>query len=266
MARTHRPGGFRGLARASRRRVAAAGVAIATLLVIVPICSLVLASGGVPTAQPRNAVALRTTTVATVPPTTVPAATTTTAPADVQVRGVVVTRPAPTTVPPTTEPPPPPPPPLPAPLPPRSYLYGPDAGFPRTATITVGSTIAAPGLAEAAAYWNQLAGRTLFAIGASSSQVTLRAGEGVCGTGAVACSAPMSAIDHTWHPDMNYPYAHCDVYVLSAWVGNWSVIAHELGHCLGFDHVTDWLSVMTSPPHPDAVLDRNLLVGAGYVS
>jgi hypothetical protein len=242
--------------------MAAAGIAIATLLVVVPICFLVLASGGVPNPRPRNAVALRTTTLATVPPTTVPATTTTTAPADVQVRGVVVTRPAPSTVPPTTQPPAPPP----APLPPRSYLYGPNAGFPRTATITVGSTIAAPGLAEAAAYWNQLAGRTLFAIGASASQVTLRAGEGVCGTGAVACSAPISAIDHTWHPDMNYPYSHCDVYVLSAWVGNWSVIAHELGHCLGFEHVTDWLSVMTSPPHPDAVLDRNLLVGAGYVS
>jgi hypothetical protein len=128
----------------------------------------------------------------------------------------------------------------------------------------VAATIDAPGLGAAAGYWNQLAGRTLYAVGTSSSLVTVRAGEGICGGGAVACSAPASAIDHLWHPDMSYPYEHCDVYVLAGWVGDWSVIAHELGHCLGFDHVTDWPSVMSSPPQPDSVRDRDLLVGAGY--
>jgi hypothetical protein len=118
-------------------------------------------------------------------------------------------------------------------------------------------------LGAAAGYWNQLAGRTLFAVG-GSGQVTVRAGEGICSGGSVACSAPASVYDHLWHPDMTYPYEHCDVYVLAAWVGDWTVIAHELGHCLGFDHVTDWLSIMTSPPNPDPGLDRNLMVGAGY--
>jgi hypothetical protein len=129
----------------------------------------------------------------------------------------------------------------------------------------VSSTIDAPALGAAAAYWNQLAGRTLFAVVTGPAQVTVRAGEGICSGGSDACAAPLSVYDNLWHPDMTYPYAHCDVYVLAPWVGDWAVIAHEMGHCLGFDHVLDWLSIMTSPPHPDPGLDRDLLVGAGYV-
>jgi hypothetical protein len=192
------------------------------------------------------------------------------------VRGVVVERddgpPAPiaTTATPlpaapaVTDPPPSPPPPAPPLAPPRSYLYGPDAGFPRGATISVGTVVDAPGLVAAVAWWDQLAGRSIYTVGTGSTQVTIRSGDGVCGSGAVACSAPVSAIDHKWHSDMSYPYEHCDVYVRTGFAGDWTVLAHEMGHCLGFDHVFDRASVMNQPPHPDPA-DRAMLESAGYV-
>lgn len=268
MARTGRRAVLRGHL---HRHVTPRRTAFLGLALTFPVAFLVLGSGGASSPRARidaASEALTTSTVRAESSTTAPA-TTTTVP-KVEVAGEVVVRTSPPTDPPPTDPPstelpPPPEPPPPPPPPPRSYLYGPNAGFPRGATITVSSTIDAPGLGAAAGYWNQLAGRTLFAVGAGSAQVNVRAGEGICSGGSVACAAPASAIDHIWHPDMTYPYEHCDVYVLAAWVGDWSVIAHEMGHCLGFDHGVDWLSIMTSPPHPDPELDRNLLVGAGYI-
>ena len=129
----------------------------------------------------------------------------------------------------------------------------------------MGAAIDAPGLSAAIAYWNTMAGRTIFVLGDASSQITVHAAEGVCNAPSVACSAPASVYDHVWHPDMNYPYESCAVYVLADYVSNSWTIAHELGHCLGFDHVTDRPSIMTSPPNPDPQHDRILLVSAGYV-
>ena len=126
------------------------------------------------------------------------------------------------------------------------------------------AVIDAPGLSGAVSYWNGVAGRTLYAQSGGSTMVTVRNGDAICGA-ASACSAPVSAIDHQWHPDMSYPYEHCDVYVRTGYMGDPYVIAHELGHCLGFAHVTDWLSIMSPTPHPNPSPDRQLLVSAGYV-
>jgi hypothetical protein len=218
-----------------------------------PIGLLALRAGGEPSSRAQDDVALEastTSTVGTVPPTT------TTSNVKTEVLGAVVVRTAPSVDPPSTEP---------APLPPsRMFLYGPSSGFARDTAITVNSTIDAPELVAAVDYWNRLAGRPVFLLSSTSSLVTVKTGEGICDAGLVACAAPASVVDHAWHPNMDYAFEGCDVYLLPTAVGDWAVIAHELGHCLGFDHVTDWPSVMTPSPHPDPVFDRNLLVSAGY--
>jgi hypothetical protein len=164
------------------------------------------------------------------------------------------TSPAPT---PVVSPPPPPV----APPAPVSYLYGPTAGYPRTITLGIRADTSAPGLAQAVAWWNQTAGRTLFAYGAGPISIRsnmLPDGTVVC-DGMLACSATLRA-DESFSFPPAYPYGQCNIYVRPDRLSEWTTLAHELAHCLGFDHHPGY-DDFADPAHW-----REQLVLAGYVA
>lgn len=146
-------------------------------------------------------------------------------------------------------------------------LYSADAGFPRNAPIGVQPPSSyMPGLDAAMRYWNDLAGRVLFtydAHGPIRPRVATNGDALVCGGDAMACAAPLDAKGEFRAPP-GYPYSSCVVYVTPGAVASAEVIAHELGHCLGFDHVTDRPSVMGSPPVFAPEQDAVLLHDGGY--
>jgi hypothetical protein len=149
-----------------------------------------------------------------------------------------------------------------APPAPVSYLYGPQAGYwPRSVTLGVRADVSAPGLAQAVAWWNQTAGRTLFAFG--SGPVSVRSnllpdGTVVC-PGMLACSATLRA-DESFSFPPAYPYGQCNIYVRPDRLSEWTTLAHELAHCLGFDHHPGY-DHFGDPAHW-----REQLVLAGYAS
>lgn len=148
-----------------------------------------------------------------------------------------------------------------------AHLYSTDAGFARTSAITV-RVDANPNAMKALYWWNAMAGRQLFVLTtADDAQVTVRLDTGVCGpvtTDRVACTTARPTSGVFSAPPV-YAYDSCEVDVSEFGATYWEVYAHELGHCLGFDHVTDRPSIMN--PHPDATngaADQAMLAAAGY--
>jgi hypothetical protein len=148
-----------------------------------------------------------------------------------------------------------------------AHLYSSDAGFARQSTITV-RVIGNPNATKALYWWNSLAGRQLFVLTtAVDAQVTIEPDAGVCGavtSDRVACTTakPSSGV---FSDPPAYAYNSCEVDVSELGATYWEVYAHELGHCLGFEHVTDRASIMNV--HPDstnAAADQAMLTAAGY--
>ena len=131
-----------------------------------------------------------------------------------------------------------------------AHLYSSSAGFSRTASITVRAT----GIEATSAvnWWNTRAGRQLFVLTAGPAQITIQSDTGFCGpttSERVACTQALPTTGRFADPP-SYAYATCEIFVSTAGAPYWQVYAHELGHCLGFDHVTDRESIMN--PHPIA--------------
>jgi hypothetical protein len=146
-----------------------------------------------------------------------------------------------------------------------SHLYSTDAGFTRGSTIAVQS-VADPNVAIAVAWWNARAGRPLFNLTNSGPlQVTIQSDPGTCAdVPIVACTAAFPTSGSFASPPA-YPYNSCAIYIKAPGQTDWRVYAHELGHCLGFGHVTERVSIMN--PAPDAnnpSADQAMLQLAGY--
>jgi hypothetical protein len=80
----------------------------------------------------------------------------------------------------------------------------------------------------------------------------------------VACTAAFPASGVFTSPPA-YPYSSCAIYLKAAIPTDWRLYAHELGHCLGFNHVTERPSIMN--PAADASnpsADQSMLQLAGY--
>jgi hypothetical protein len=149
-----------------------------------------------------------------------------------------------------------------------AHLYSADAGFARTSVITVHMDGTNVNATKAMAWWNTVAGRQLFvATTDGTAQVTIEPDTGTCGpvtTERVACTTALPSSGVFSSPPA-YQYTSCQVDVSEIGATYWEVYAHELGHCLGFDHVTDRLSIMNV--HPDSTnsaADRAMFTAAGY--
>ena len=149
------------------------------------------------------------------------------------------------------------------------HLYSVDAGFGRTSTVTVHvDASVSTNATKAIAWWNALAGRPLFVVTtAATAQVTIQPDTGGCGpvtSERVACTTALPSSGVFVSPPA-YAYSSCEVDVSELGATYWEVYAHELGHCLGFDHVTDRPSIMNV--HPDSTnraADQAMLSAAGY--
>ena len=144
------------------------------------------------------------------------------------------------------------------------HLYSASAGFSRTATISVQATGAEA--TNAVNWWNGLAGRQLFVLTTGPAQITIQTDTGACGpisSERVACTAALPVSGKFADPPA-YAYDTCKVFVSAAGAAYWQVYAHELGHCLGFDHVTDRESIMNPHPIASDVWDQSMLAAAGY--
>jgi len=144
------------------------------------------------------------------------------------------------------------------------HLYSGSAGFSRNATITVHATgaVAIAGVD----WWNALAGRQLFALTTGPGQITIQTDTGFCGPTTnerVACTEALPTSGVFADPP-TYAYDSCQIFVSTAGASYWQVYAHELGHCLGFEHVTDRESIMNPHPVANAAWDQSMLAAAGY--
>jgi hypothetical protein len=144
------------------------------------------------------------------------------------------------------------------------HLYSSSAGFGRAGTISVQGTGAE--VTSAVEWWNARAGRQLFVLTSGPAQITVQTDAGSCGaitTERVACTAALPASGKFADPPA-YAYETCKIFVSAAGAPHWQVYAHELGHCLGFDHVTDRESIMHPHPIASDVWDQSMLAAAGY--
>ena len=145
-----------------------------------------------------------------------------------------------------------------------AHLYSAQAGFSRTSTITVRATSSEATLAVW--WWNSLAGRPLFALTTGPAQITIETDTGFCGPTTpdrVACTEALPT-SGTFSDPPTYAYNSCHIYVSSAGAPYWQVYAHELGHCLGFEHGTDRESIMNPHPIANDAADQSMLAAAGY--
>jgi hypothetical protein len=144
------------------------------------------------------------------------------------------------------------------------HLYSASAGFSRTATITVQAS--GPEATAAVDWWNNLAGRQLFQLTVGPAQITIQTDTGFCGpttTERVACTEALPTSGVFADPP-TYAYDSCHIFIGAAGAPYWQVYAHELGHCLGFEHVTDRESIMNPHPIPNDAWDQSMLAAAGY--
>ena len=145
-----------------------------------------------------------------------------------------------------------------------AHLYSASAGFSRTATITVQATGAEA--TDAVNWWNARAGRQLFVLTTGPGQVTIQTDTGFCGpttSDRVACTQALPTSGVFADPP-TYAYNSCQIFVSTAGAPYWQVYAHELGHCLGFEHVTDRESIMNPHPIANDAWDQSMLAAEGY--
>ncbi len=145
-----------------------------------------------------------------------------------------------------------------------AHLYSASAGFNRPDTITVQASGAEA--SAAVDWWNSLAGRQLFELTTGPAQITIQTDTGFCGpitSERVACTMALPTSGVFADPPI-YSYDSCEVYVSAAGAIYWQVYAHELGHCLGFQHVTDRESIMNPHPIANNAWDQSMLAAAGY--
>ncbi len=96
-------------------------------------------------------------------------------------------------------------------------------------------------------------------------QVTIQADSGTCADAPIVACAAAFPVSGTFASPPAYPYNSCAIYMKSSIPTDWRVYAHELGHCLGFDHVTDRTSIMNpAADATNAAADRAMLQVAGY--
>lgn len=140
--------------------------------------------------------------------------------------------------------------------------YGTNAGFyPRDRTIGIRLKIPVPVLDRALGYWNGAAGRLLL-VRDDAGPITIYNGDAVRGSKECPggnCAAPVAADGRFSYPP-TYPYARCEVYLTAAGAQQWTVVAHELGHCLGYDH--DRRSIVGGSG--STAYDRQMLEQVGY--
>lgn len=144
------------------------------------------------------------------------------------------------------------------------HLYSASAGFGRSETIMVQASGAEA--TTAVNWWNARAGRAIFALTTGPARITIQLDTGFCGpttTARVACTEALPASGVFADPP-TYAYDKCEIFVSTAGAPYWEVYAHELGHCLGFDHVTDRESIMNPHPIANDVWDQSMLAAAGY--
>lgn len=147
--------------------------------------------------------------------------------------------------------------------------FGPTAGLPRGIVIPVHTDQPGdPALAQSIAWWNELAGRTLFA------PATTDAWDGIwvyhvayancTDPGARACTSVADASGTERSPG-DFAYRWCDI-MLQPGESAWNVLSHEEGHCLGFGHVSDRPSIMgaTSADPSNPAGDQAMLRAGGY--
>ena len=147
-----------------------------------------------------------------------------------------------------------------------AHLYSASAGFSRTETITVHAS--GPEASAAVSWWNVRAGRQLFVLTTGPAQITIQTDTGFCGpttTERVACTEALPTSGVFADPP-TYAYDSCQIFVSAAGAPYWQVYAHELGHCLGFQHVTDRDSIMNPHPVANDAWDQSMLAAAGYRS
>jgi hypothetical protein len=145
-----------------------------------------------------------------------------------------------------------------------AHLYSASAGFSRAETITVHASGAEA--TAAVNWWNTLAGRQLFELTTGPARVTIQTDTGFCGpttSDRVACTEALPTSGVFADPP-TYAYDSCAIFVSTAGAIYWQVYAHELGHCLGFEHVTDRESIMNPHPIANDAGDQSMLAAAGY--
>ena len=144
----------------------------------------------------------------------------------------------------------------------RTAMYSADAGFhqARYGRTPIAVAVPDPSMLDATEaaldHWNQLAGWNLLRFGVAP-RITFLTWQ------------PSACVEHdgcaSMLPNPDAPYVACEIWVQpvrATWPPPADVIAHEIGHCLGFTH--QQAGVMTVPPAPLAILDRTLLAEGGY--
>lgn len=150
--------------------------------------------------------------------------------------------------------------------------YSPDAGFAKARSaprqpLVVHALFDVPVLRRGLNYWNDRAGRLLFALdgdGLVSPDITVEDA-----TDYGRSYAAMVGPDGQNNEDQPaaYPYIRAVIGIHPDDVNDWTVPAHEAGHTLGFDHAFGaYVGIMSAEPPSDEgrKQDKEGLVRYGY--